>query len=235
MRDGMLLLNKPRGLTSHDVVQVLRRKLGCQKIGHTGTLDPAADGLLILLIGTATRHQQALQGHEKTYEGCIRLGVQTDTADAAGQTIRSLAVPPLRRELLQETLASLLGTISQVPPSYSAIKVRGRPAYWWARRHGPITLPPRTVHIHEFGLLGFDSDRIHCRIRCSAGTYIRSLAESVAERLGTVGHLETLTRMQVGSCSLADAMQLEWVRQASADDVYRCVRPVFVASALSVG
>ena len=170
--DGMLLVNKPRGITSHDVVQVLRRRLGCRRIGHTGTLDPAAEGLLILLIGKATEHQQRLQGHEKTYEGAIRLGVKTETADADGKVVVSAPVPPLSRTALEKTLAAFLGTISQTPPAYSAVKVRGRPAYWWARQQKAVTLQPRTVHVHEFSLLGFDAERILCRVRCSAGTYI---------------------------------------------------------------
>jgi len=143
MQEGILLVNKPRGVTSHDVVEVVRRKFGIRRIGHTGTLDPGAEGLLILLVGSATKHQQAMQGQDKIYEAVIYMGTQTDTGDADGKPIRSEPVPKLSREHINEVLASFEGVSSQVPPAYSAIKVRGRPAYWWARRNKPVTLAPQ--------------------------------------------------------------------------------------------
>jgi tRNA pseudouridine55 synthase len=233
MPDGLLLLNKPRGLTSHDVVQILRNKLHCRRIGHTGTLDPLAEGLLILLLGAATRHQQALQGHDKIYEGCIRLGVQTDTADAAGKPIHQAPVLPLDRQLIEQALQACTGELSQVPPAYSAVKVRGKPAYWWARRDNPQALAPRKVTVREFSILGFEPERIQIRVRCSAGTYIRALAESVARQLGTVGHLESLTRVQIGSWLLADASHLEWVNTSSAATVLSRVVPLHPEQNLS--
>ncbi len=229
--EGMLLVNKPRGLTSHDVVQILRRRLAVRRIGHTGTLDPAAEGLLILLIGNATEHQQRLQGHEKTYEGAIRLGSKTETADADGKVIASAPVPPLSQEVLEKTLAEFQGALSQTPPAYSAVKVHGRPAYWWARRQKTVTLQARTVQVHEFALLGFDTERIRCRVRCSAGTYIRSLAETVAERLGTVGYLESLTRTSIGEWSLGDAVDVNWLLDADPAAIRARIRPVRFAAA----
>jgi tRNA pseudouridine55 synthase len=226
MVDGVLLVNKPPGVTSHDVVQVVRRKLGLRRIGHAGTLDPMAQGLLILLVGQATKHQRALQTHDKIYEAVLRLGTQTDTGDATGAPMRTASVPPLDQARVVEALASFKGPLSQRPPAYSAVKVRGRPAYWWARRHQPVILPNRTVHVSDIVLLGCTPETIAFRVHCSAGTYIRSLAESIAERLGTAGHLAHLVRVRVGGWRAEEAKSLSWVREASPDLVARAVLPV---------
>jgi tRNA pseudouridine55 synthase len=229
MPEGLLLVNKPAGMTSHDVVLVLRRKLGIRRIGHAGTLDPMAEGLLILLIGGATKSQQVLQGHTKVYDALVRLGAQTDTADAAGAVIRTAPVPPIERARVEETLASFRGPLSQTPPAYSAVKVRGKPAYWWTRRERPVELAARTVHLLDLSLLEVGPDTIRFRVRCSAGTYVRAFAESLAERLGTVGHLAALTRLQVGEWRLDDAKPLAWFEQAAPDAVARALRPVGAA------
>lgn len=224
--DGMLLVDKPPGMTSHDVVAVVRRKLTIQRIGHTGTLDPMAQGLLILLIGRATAHQRAFQAHEKTYEAILHLGTQTDTGDAMGRRVRTAAVPPLEPGRVAARLASWRGPLAQRPPAYSAIKVRGRPAYWWARRHQPLTLPTRLVHLADISLIDCSPPTITFRVRCSAGTYIRTLAESIAEQLGTVGHLSRLVRLQIGDWHLDDAKPLPWIETASPDAVIRALQSV---------
>ena len=224
--DGVLLIDKPSGVTSHDVVEAARRALGLRRIGHTGTLDPMARGLLILLVGAATSRQQELQGHEKTYEAVIRLGTQTDTGDATGAAISTADVPALDPQRLEALLVSLRGPCVQTPPAYSAIKVRGRPAYWWARRKTPVTLAPRTVELFELTLLERGRDTISLRVRCSAGTYIRSLAESIAGQLGTVGHLSDLVRLRVGAWRLEDAKPLAWIAQAGHDAVAGALQPV---------
>ncbi|MBI4342032.1 MAG: tRNA pseudouridine(55) synthase TruB [Candidatus Omnitrophica bacterium] len=225
---GMLLIDKPRGMTSHDVVQVVRRKLGIRRIGHTGTLDPMAQGLLILLVGSATKSQHALQGHEKVYEATLCLGIQTDTGDAMGRTIRTAPVAPLERGRVEAVLGSFQGPLSQTPPAYSAIKVQGRPAYWWTRRQQPVTLSARTVHLFDVALIGCEEQAITFRVRCSAGTYVRTLAESIAERLGTVGHLAGLTRLSVGAWRLEEAKPLSWVAGADPAHVADALRPVDV-------
>ena len=230
--EGMLLVRKPSGMTSHDVVQAVRRKLGVRRIGHTGTLDPMAEGLLILLVGAATKHQQAFQGHEKTYEAVLRLGTQTDTGDAAGALLRTAPVPAVDRARIEEVLASFRGALSQTPPAYSAVKVRGRPAYWWARKQQPVALSARTVHLAALVLLGCTPETITFRVTCSAGTYIRTLAESIAERLGTVGHLIGLVRLSVGSWRLDEAKPLVWITQATADTLARELIPVPVPEAV---
>ncbi len=224
--EGLLLVHKPPGVTSHDVVDAARRILRLRRIGHTGTLDPIAEGLLILLVGAATRHQRTFQGHDKTYEGALRLGVRTDTGDAAGATIEEAPIPPVDPARLAEVIAGFRGAVSQTPPAYSAVKVRGRPAYWWTRRRQPVTLAPRTVQIYEFDLLGQEGDLVMFRIRCSAGTYVRTLAEAVAERLGTVGHLDRLVRIAIGRWMLGDAVTLDWIRSASPEVLCARLQPV---------
>jgi len=226
MVEGLLLVNKPPGVTSHDVVQVARRKLGVRRIGHTGTLDPMAQGLLVLLVGRATQHQRAFQAHEKTYEAVLRLGTQTDTGDALGQPVRTAAVPTLSRDRIAEILASLKGPLDQTPPAYSAVKVRGRPAYWWARRRQPVLIAARRVHVFDLTVLDCARETVTFRVHCSPGTYVRALAESIAERLGTVGHLTGLVRLRVGRFRLEEARPLAWIAQASAEAVAREVRPV---------
>ena len=219
--DGMLLVHKPAGMTSHDVVEVVRRKLGIRRVGHTGTLDPMAEGLLVLLVGEATKQQQALQRHEKTYEAVLRLGEQTDTGDLTGRTIRTALVPRIEEHRIVSIFDSLHGPLTQVPPAYSAIKVQGRPAYWWACQQRPVTLAARTVYVKALELVEVYQGRIAFRVHCSAGTYIRTLAEEIAERLGTVGHLTQLVRVRIGDWSIDQAKSLSWIREAQQDEVIR--------------
>jgi len=223
--EGLLLVNKPPGVTSHDVVQVARRKLAIRQIGHTGTLDPIAEGLLILLVGRSTKHQQVFQRHEKLYETRIRLGVQTDTGDATGTVVRTAPIPVLARDQILTVLNSLRGPLTQTPPAYSAVKVKGRPAYWWTRRHQTVVLSPRVVHVAEIALVACTPETITFRVTCSAGTYIRSMAELIAERLGTVGHVEYLVRQGIGRWRLEDAKPLSWVQQATPELLAQHMRP----------
>jgi len=224
--DGLLLVNKPRGVTSHDVVQVLRRKLALRRIGHTGTLDPMAEGLLVLLIGRATKFQQSFQAHGKTYEATVTFGLQTDTGDADGRPVRTAAVPPLQEPRVRQVLASLEGTLVQTPPAFSAVKVHGRPAYWWARRRQPVVLASRSVRIARLALLALEPQAITVRIECSAGTYIRTLAETIAERLGTVGHVTRLTRLRIGQWTLDGAAPMSWFAAASREAILPRINPV---------
>ena len=226
--EGMLLVNKPSGVTSHDVVQMVRRKLAVRRIGHTGTLDPMAQGLLILLVGSATKSQRVFQTHEKTYEAVLRLGTQTETGDAMGRPIRTAVIPRLDHAHVAEVLASFQGPLSQTPPAYSAVKVRGRPAYWWARRHQPVLLSPREVCISEIVLVKLDPGpgAITFCVHCSAGTYVRTLAESIAKRLGTVGHLTSLVRLRIGCWSLEDAHSLDRLAQSSPETLSHQLLPI---------
>lgn len=229
MRDGMLVVAKPQGSTSHDVVQLLRRRLGVKRIGHTGTLDPIAEGVLILLVGQATKFQQQLQSQRKSYDAAIRLGAQTDTGDAWGRTVRTAVVPPIGRRQAEGLLRALIGPLTQVPPRFSAVKVRGHPLYWWARRGEAVDAKPRTVEIYDAHLLDLAPDRLSCRIDCSSGTYIRSLAELLAERLGTVGHVAQLTRRAVGSWTLERAVDTAWLSRAPLEEIQSAIRPVVLS------
>ncbi len=233
--EGLLLVAKPAGITSHDAVELLRRRLGLRRIGHTGTLDPMAEGLLILLVGGATKQQQALQGHDKVYEAVLQLGAQTDTGDAAGEVIRTAPVPPLDRARVQEVLAFFRGPLAQTPPAYSAVKVKGRPAYWWARRRQAVTLASRDVQIHDTALLDMTEETVAFRVACSAGTYIRTLGESIAGRLGTVGHVRRLVRLQIGAWRLADAHPLSWISATSPEAIAAALQPVSSKALRAVG
>ncbi len=226
MPDGMLLIHKPSGMTSHDVVDAVRRKLGIRRVGHTGTLDPMAEGLLIVLVGAATKQQQAFQRHEKRYEATLQLGVQTDTGDRTGAVIHTAPVPELERGRLTQLLASFEGSLSQTPPAYSAVKVRGRPAYWWARRQQSVTLSARTIQLSACSLLACERETITFRVDCSAGTYIRTLGESIAERLGTVGHLTRLVRLGIGAWTLEEAKPLARLLEATPETVAADLRPL---------
>lgn len=223
--EGLLLVNKPRGVTSHDVVAIVRHRLGVQRVGHAGTLDPLAEGLLIVLVGAATKHQRALQGHEKAYEAVLQLGTQTDTGDAAGKPVRAAPISAFARDDVAQILEALRGPMTQTPPIYSAVKVQGRPAYWWARRQQSVVLAPRVVQVTATTLVACDHDTITFRVTCSAGTYIRTLAEFIAERLGTVGHLVRLVRLRVGCWHVDQAQPLSWVRTASPEALTAALRP----------
>jgi len=224
--DGMLLVNKPTGMTSHDVVQAVRRRLSQQRIGHTGTLDPMAQGLLILLLGAATKVQQAFQGHEKSYEARVRLGLQTETGDADGPVVRTAGVPALTRPRVEAALATLTGSMTQTPPVYSAVKVRGRPSYWWARKRQPVSLRSRTVHIRDVSLRELTEDSITFHLDCSAGTYVRTVGELLADRLGTVGHLTALTRLRIGQWTLEEAVPLARLMDESPERIAGLLRVV---------
>ena len=223
---GVLLVHKPVGPTSHDVVEVVRRRLGLRRVGHTGTLDPMAEGLLVLLVGAATKQQHSLQTHDKAYEAAVRFGTQTDTGDADGAPIRSGPVPAVEPAQLAAVLGQLTGALSQTPPAYSAVKVAGRPAYWWARRQHPVVLTPRTVHVFQLELLDWTAPVLRIHVECSSGTYIRSLAEAIAERLGTEGHVVRLIRLRVGAWQLQEAKPLDWIASAPVEMIVRELRPV---------
>ncbi|MBI2885528.1 MAG: tRNA pseudouridine(55) synthase TruB [Candidatus Omnitrophica bacterium] len=209
---GVLIVNKPQGPTSHDVVQILRRALQTRRVGHAGSLDPMAEGVLVVLAGTALAFQQVLQSHRKRYDATIRLGFDTETGDAWGAPSHTAEVPLLDDGRVRGALQSLVGSLDQAPPAFSAVKHRGRPLYWWARRGMHVELPTRRVEISEAALVERTADTIRCTIECSSGTYIRALAETLAQRLGTRGHLARLVRLSAGPWRLEQARELEWLR-----------------------
>jgi len=206
---GILNVNKPKGWTSHDVVARVRRLAGQKRVGHAGTLDPLAEGVLPVLLGRATRLADFIQAGQKTYRAVVCLGVATETDDAEGAVISSVAVPPLSVRHLSETLARFEGEILQTPPRYSALKVAGRRAYAVARGGGDVDLAPRPVTVYDMALVGWTSGELTVDVTCSKGTYVRALARDIAAELGTVGYLGSLVRTRVGPFLLDDAVTLD--------------------------
>ncbi len=209
-KSGVVLIDKPSGCTSHDVLIKLKRKLKLSKVGHTGTLDPMATGLLICLVGEATRLARFLDGHKKTYSGKIKLGLTTDSDDITGKELTSSKAIPDFSQILQAT-SNFMGDISQVPPAVSAVKVDGERSYDLARQGRAVELKPRPVKIHEFTIEQVASDIIAFKIVCSRGTYIRSLARDLGALLGCGGCLKTLRRDGVVPYSTEQAVTLESV------------------------
>lgn len=211
MRGG-LALHKPRGISSFDVIRRLRPILGGKtKLGHAGTLDPAAQGLLLILVGEATRVQNLLKDLDKEYVATVKLGIRTDTQDAEGKVLEEVEVPPLDEKPIRSVLDKLTGERMQQPPRYSALKVKGRRAYDMARSGEEFELPERRVTIYEIELLTWQNPLIEIRTRVSAGTYIRSLAREIGEKLGLPASLSALTRTRIGRFEIKDALRLEGI------------------------
>jgi tRNA pseudouridine55 synthase len=206
---GILNVNKPLGWTSHDVVARIRRLAGQKRVGHAGTLDPQAAGVLPVLLGRATRLADFIQSGTKTYIAAIKLGEATETDDSEG-TVSSVApVPRLTDAVIHDALGQFRGEIFQTPPKYSALKVAGSRAYALARAGADVALAPRPVAIHDLALRDWTPDELTLEITCSKGTYVRALARDIAAALGTVGHLKALTRTRVGSFIIDDALTVE--------------------------
>lgn len=206
---GFLNVCKAPGFTSHDVVAVVRRTLGTRRVGHAGTLDPAAEGVLPICVGRATRLVDRLADADKGYYGEVVLGVRTTTDDAEGEVIGTAEVPPLDDRALEDALARFRSRIQQTPPQYSAIKVAGQRAYDLARRGGDVALRPRQVTVHRLTAHWWRPPRLAVTLACSKGTYIRSIARDLGETLGCGAHLARLVRLWVGQFSLDDALSLD--------------------------
>lgn len=195
--EGVVLVDKPKGITSHDAVDVVRRALGTRRVGHAGTLDPMATGLLVMGVGRATRLLRFLSGLEKEYEGTGRLGVETDTLDAEGEVVREAPVA-IDEGALRAAMSSLTGEIEQRPPAYSAVRVEGERLYRSARRGERVEAPTRRVRVVSFQLLRFEPPDFDFRVVCSAGTYVRSLVADAGSSLGPGAHLTRLVRTRIG-------------------------------------
>lgn len=214
--EGALVVNKPAGRTSHDVVEAVRRVVGFRRIGHLGTLDPIATGVLVLLLGRATRLAQFYSARRKRYLCTFRFGFATDTYDAAGEPLGTDAAPALTRETLEELARPLVGRIEQMPPAYSAKKVRGRPAHELARKKKPVELKPVEVDVYELKLLSVEGSSARFQIECGPGTYVRSLAHDMGRALGAGAHVSEIMRTAVGEFTLDQAMSLEEIAAAKA-------------------
>jgi tRNA pseudouridine55 synthase len=206
--DGALLIDKPAGPTSHDVVDALRRHLGLKRVGHSGTLDPNATGLLILLLGRATKLSERLMASDKVYEGMIKLGEATNTFDADGELTGSLPVPLLTLDELNAEAAPFVGDLLQTPPMVSAAKVGGVPLYKLARKGLEVERKPRLVHIYNLRFTRYEEPLASFRIACTKGTYVRSIAHDLGQRIGCGAHLAALRRTDIGRFGVADALPL---------------------------
>lgn len=212
--NGVLVVDKPAGLTSHDVVQRVRRLMDERAVGHLGTLDPMATGVLPLVLGRMTRLAQFYVGCEKSYEGEIRFGFATDTYDAEGEATGPPVAVGFSLDQLRATARQFQGRIEQMPPPFSAKKIHGVPAYKLARKKQEVALKAVTVEVHEFEVLGLEGERATFRARVASGTYLRSIAHDLGKALGTGGHLARLRRTAVAEFDLADARTLEEVEAA---------------------
>lgn len=210
---GMLLIDKPEGWTSHDCVAVLRKLFPRgTKVGHTGTLDPLATGLLAVLVGPCTKLQSRLQGMDKTYSGTIRLGVKTDTGDVTGKAVEEKPLPPLDLAALKAACAALVGTVEAPAPAYSAVKHQGRPLYEYARKGLEVPVKARRSVVHSWEALSWEAPELSHRVNCASGTYVRTLAEVLGEKLGCGGTVSSLRRESVGPFLLSDALTLDATR-----------------------
>ena len=211
--DGALLIDKPAGPTSHDVVDAIRRKFGIKKVGHCGTLDPNATGLLIIVLGRGTKLSERLMGDDKVYEGTIKFGEATDSYDADGELTGSLPVPPMTLDQLNDEAAAFVGDQMQTPPMVSAIKKGGVPLYKLARKGVEVEREPRLIHIYNFRFTNYEPPLGQFKIACTKGTYVRSIAHDLGQKLACGAHLATLRRSASGKFDVADATPLDAVLQ----------------------
>ena len=223
--DGAILVDKPSGPTSHDVVDAIRRKFDIKKVGHCGTLDPNATGLLIIVLGRGTKLSERLMGDDKVYEGTIKLGETTDSHDSDGEQTGSLPVMPKTLDHLNEEAATFIGDQMQMPPMVSAIKKNGVPLYKLARKGIEVEREPRLIHIYNFRFTEYAAPLGKFRVACTKGTYIRSLANDLGQKLGCGAHLTTLRRSASGKFDVADAMTLDAVLQLSPAQLEKRVLP----------
>jgi tRNA pseudouridine55 synthase len=223
--DGAILIDKPAGPTSHDVVDAIRRRFQIKKVGHCGTLDPNATGLLIIVLGRGTKLSEKLMGDDKVYEGTIKFGETTDSYDCDGELTASLPVPPLTLDQLNEEAAKFVGDLMQIPPMVSAIKVKGVPLYKLARKGIEIVREPRLVHIYNFRFTSYEPPLGQFKIACTKGTYVRSIAHDLGQKLGCGAHLATLRRSVSGKFDVADAMPLDAVFNLTTAELEKRVIP----------
>lgn len=209
--DGAILIDKPSGPTSHDVVDEIRRQFGIKKVGHCGTLDPNATGLLIIVLGRGTKLSERLMADDKVYEGTMKLGESTDSYDSDGELVSSLPVPPLSLEELNKAADEFIGDQMQTPPMVSAVKKNGVPLYKLARKGIEVERTPRLIHIYNFRFTTYAEPLGQFRLACTKGTYVRTVAHELGQKLGCGAHLSALRRVTSGKFDVADAAPLDTV------------------------
>src|SRR5580704_6787186 len=223
--DGAILIDKPAGPTSHDVVDAIRRQFQIKKVGHCGTLDPNATGLLIIVLGRGTKLSEKLMSSDKVYEGAVKFGETTDSYDKDGELVSSLPVPPTTLEELNTLAATFVGDQMQMPPMVSAIKKDGVPLYKLARKGLDVPREPRLVHVYNFRFSDYHEPIGHFKVACTKGTYVRSLAHDLGQKLGCGAHLANLRRTVSGKFNVADALPLAAVLQLSEAQLEKRVMP----------
>jgi tRNA pseudouridine55 synthase len=223
--DGAILIDKPAGPTSHDVVDAIRRHFQIKKVGHCGTLDPGATGLLIIVLGRGTKLSEKLMSDDKVYEGTIKFGEATDSYDADGELTASLPVPPLTVEELNAAGAEFVGDQMQMPPMVSAVKKAGVPLYKLARKGVEVEREPRLIHVYTFRFSAYQEPVGHFRLACTKGTYVRSIAHELGQKLGCGAHLATLRRVTSGKFDVAQATPLGEVLKLTARELEARVIP----------
>lgn len=224
--DGLLLLDKPSGPTSHDIVDEVRRHLRMKRVGHGGTLDPNATGLLIILLGRGTKLSNFVMGTDKTYEGVMRLGVSTDSQDADGEVTATADAAGVTREQLEAVMKEFVGDLLQTPPMVSAVKIKGVPLYKLARKGQTVEREPRLIHVYEFKLLDFNNPDATFRLSCTKGTYVRTICADAGAKLGCGAHLASLRRTKSGDFDVKDAMTLDEFLATRPDDLIPRVLPL---------
>jgi tRNA pseudouridine55 synthase len=227
--EGVLLVDKPGDHTSHDVIARLRGKLRMRKIGHAGTLDPMATGLLIVLLGRATRVSQFLISLDKEYEGTVELGKTTDSQDAEGQVMETRPVPPLSESDVRAAMQGFLGDQYQTPPMFSAIKIGGVPLYKRARKGEEVEREPRFIRVMSWDLLRLDLPRFDFRLRCTKGTYVRTLAHDLGTKLGCGAHLSALRRTATDRFNVSQALTLDQIEELPIPEIEKRLIPVHQA------
>ncbi len=224
---GVLIVDKPAGLTSHDVVDRLRRRFGWRKVGHAGTLDPLATGILVILVGKATRAQQQFLNDDKAYRGVMVLGAETTTHDAEGEVVARHEGPlGVTREALEEAFAAFRGEVRQLPPMVSAVKHKGKPLYKYARRGQEIAREERTIVVRRLVLLDWREPEAEFEVECSKGTYVRTLAHDIGKRLGVGGYLKTLRRTRSGAFAESQARPLDEILALRPEEAFDLLLPV---------
>ncbi|MGD1088311.1 MAG: tRNA pseudouridine(55) synthase TruB [Verrucomicrobiota bacterium] len=223
--DGAILIDKPAGPTSHDVVDAIRRRFQIKKVGHCGTLDPDATGLLIIVLGRGTKLSERLMGNDKVYEGAIKFGQTTNSYDADGEILETKTVPPLTLEVLNAEAAKFIGDQMQMPPMVSAIKKDGVPLYKLARKGIEVERELRLVHIYNFRFTNYSEPLGQFLLACTKGTYVRSVAHDLGQKLGCGAHLATLRRSASGQFDVTDATRLDDVLKLTAAELEKKVIP----------
>jgi len=223
--DGALLIDKPSGPTSHDVVDVIRRQFGIKKVGHCGTLDPNATGLLIIVLGRGTKLSEKLMSDDKVYEGTMKFGEATDSYDSDGELTASLPVPSMSLDELNAAAAAFIGDIMQMPPMVSAIKKAGVPLYKLARKGIEVEREARLIHVYNFRFTDYREPIGTFKLACTKGTYVRSIAHELGQKLGCGAHLATLRRTVSGKFDVADAKPLDEMLKLSVSELEKRVIP----------